>query len=57
VKIRYNSPAFKADLIPIDDNNIKVVFNQKQRAVTPGQSVVFYDRNIVLGGGVINKAL
>ena len=57
VKIRYNSPAFKADLIPVDDNKVKVVFNQKQRAVTPGQSVVFYDRNTVLGGGVIKKAL
>ena len=53
VKIRYSAPKVKATLIPIDENNIKVVFDEPQRAVTPGQAVVFYDDNMVIGGGTI----
>lgn len=53
VKIRYSAPKVKATLIPIVDNTIKVVFDEPQRAVTPGQAVVFYDDNIVIGGGTI----
>lgn len=53
VKIRYSAPKVMATLIPIDSNTIKVVFNEPQKAVTPGQSVVFYDKDIVIGGGII----
>ena len=53
VKIRYSAPKVNATLIPIDDDTIKVVLNEPQRAVTPGQAVVFYDKNIVVGGGTI----
>lgn len=53
VKIRYSAPKAKATLIPIDDNNIKVVFDEPQKAITPGQAVVFYDEDIVVGGGTI----
>ena len=53
VKIRYlHSPA-PARLIPLTDRSVHVIFEQKQRAITPGQSVVFYDNDVVLGGGVI----
>ena len=55
IKIRYNSPEFKAKLIPLENDNIKVLFENKQRAVTPGQSVVFYNQNTVLGGGLIKE--
>jgi len=34
---------------------VKVVFDQPQRAITPGQSVVFYDGDTVVGGGIIIK--
>ena len=36
-----------------DDNTIRIVFDEPQRAVTPGQSAVFYVGDIVLGGGKI----
>lgn len=53
VKIRYSAPKAQATLIPMDNDSIKVVFNEYQRAITPGQAVVFYDGDIVVGGGTI----
>ncbi len=50
-KIRYNGSEAAATLMP----DGKVVFEQPQRAVTPGQSVVFYQREEVLGGGLISS--
>lgn len=51
-KIRYNSPA-EAATIYKDGTDVKVVFNEPARAITPGQSVVFYDGDYVIGGGII----
>ncbi len=51
-KIRYNSPARKAAVYP-EENKCKVVFKDKQRAITPGQSAVFYKNDYVIGGGII----
>lgn len=56
-KIRYSAKEAKAIISPIDENSVMVKFNQKQRAITPGQSVVFYDGDIVVGGGVIEKII
>ncbi|MBR6613893.1 MAG: tRNA 2-thiouridine(34) synthase MnmA, partial [Clostridia bacterium] len=53
VKIRYSAPKSAATLIPLENGDIKVVFDEPARAVTPGQAVVFYDENKVLGGGII----
>lgn len=55
VKIRYSAKPEKAELIPLNDGSIKVVFSEKQRAITPGQSAVFYKDDIVLGGGTIKQ--
>ena len=55
-KIRYRQ-ADQACLISAQDEHILVSFEVPQRAVTPGQSVVFYEGDVCLGGGVIEIAL
>ncbi|MEK6568305.1 MAG: aminomethyltransferase beta-barrel domain-containing protein, partial [Candidatus Omnitrophota bacterium] len=57
VKIRYNHREVPAKVSPESKNKLKVVFSQAQFAVTPGQSVVFYRGNTVIGGGIIESAL
>jgi tRNA-specific 2-thiouridylase len=52
VKTRYSQKEALAVLHP-EGENIIVEFNDKQRAITPGQAVVFYDGDIVIGGGTI----
>ena len=54
-QIRYNSPIVPADIIE-NDGNYKICFQEPQTAVTPGQSIVFYRENVVLGGGIIESA-
>lgn len=53
VKPRYRKEETEACIHVLDDKNIKVTFKEKQRAITKGQSAVFYDGDIVLGGGII----
>ena len=52
VKTRYSTKESKAKIIQ-DENKIKVIFDEPHRAITPGQSAVFYIDDIVLGGGKI----
>lgn len=53
VKIRYASPAAPATLAPNSDGTLAVRFDEAQRALSPGQSAVFYEGDRVLGGGII----
>jgi len=57
VKIRLRSKPAQATVFPYKKNRIKVLFEKRQKAVTLGQSVVFYDGDIVLGGGIIQKSI
>ena len=54
-KVRYRQADQPCELRR-DGDGYRVVFEQPQRAVTPGQSVVFYDGEVCLGGGVIETA-
>lgn len=54
-KIRYAAQESPASIKPLEGNKILVEFDTPQRAITPGQAVVFYDGDIVLGGGTIVK--
>lgn len=53
VKIRYKSNEADCNIIPITEDRVLVRFREPQRAVTPGQASVFYDGDIVIGGGII----
>jgi len=55
IKIRYNSPIVKGDLLTKDVDMLRVIFKSLQSAVTPGQSAVFYKGDVVCGGGIIKK--
>lgn len=54
-KVRYRAKEAEAIVTKIDEDIVKVEFKEKQRAITPGQSVVFYKDDIVIGGGKIIK--
>lgn len=54
-KIRYRQEATPAVITPCEPGVARVDFEYPQRAVTPGQSVVFYDGETVLGGGIIRE--
>lgn len=56
-KIRYSAKPSSATIYKLEDGRVKVVFDEKQRALTKGQSVVFYDDQYVVGGGIIEKIL
>ena len=52
-KVRYSAKLSPARVTYLGENRIKVVFDQPQRAITRGQSVVFYDGDCLVGGGII----
>ena len=56
VKIRYRAEEALATLIPMPGRMARVTFANPQAAVTPGQAAVFYQDDVVLGGGIIGSA-
>ena len=57
VQIRYRSEAVPVSVIPLVGNKIKLVFDEPQFGITPGQAAVWYDGDIVLGGGIIDPII
>ncbi|MEP0856368.1 tRNA 2-thiouridine(34) synthase MnmA [Trichocoleus sp. DQ-U1] len=55
VQVRYRSKAVPVTVIPLEDSRIKLVFDEPQFGITPGQAAVLYDGDIVLGGGIIER--
>jgi tRNA-specific 2-thiouridylase len=53
VQIRYRASATPATIIPLENDQVRVVFDQAQSSVTPGQAAVWYNGETLLGGGVI----
>ncbi|MGX8774547.1 MAG: tRNA 2-thiouridine(34) synthase MnmA [Bacillota bacterium] len=53
VRVRYKQKEQPATVRPTDGNTVEIIFDEPQRAITPGQSAVLYDEDIVLGGGII----
>lgn len=56
-KIRYNDAGRTADIVPQQDGTVLVVFEHAAEAVTPGQSIVFYSDDLVLGGAIIQNQI
>jgi len=52
-RVRHRAPRVAARVSPLDAGRIEVAFREPQYAITPGQSVVLYQGEVVLGGGVI----
>ena len=54
-KIRYSHPGTAATVTPLGENRAKVKLTEPQRAITPGQAAVFYQDDLVVGGGWISR--
>src|SRR5262249_10556667 len=55
VRVRYRHVAASASITPIENGGVRVVFDEPQRAITPGQATVFYRDDEVVGGGWITR--
>jgi tRNA-uridine 2-sulfurtransferase len=56
-KIRYSHKAAACKVRMISEDEMEVVFLEKQRAITPGQALVLYDETLVIGGGTIIRSI
>ena len=54
-KIRSTQEPTEATITPVDDDTVNVVFDEYQKSIAVGQSVVFYDGDYVVGGGIIDE--
>ena len=55
VKIRYKDDGAPADCTLLPDGRLHIVFHEDRKAITPGQSIVLYEGNDVIGGGIIDR--
>ena len=54
-KFRYRQEDNQVTVEVLEDQKVKVIFDEPIRAITPGQAVVFYDGEVCLGGGTIDQ--
>ncbi len=55
VQVRYRSGAVPVSIVPIEGDRVKLIFPEPQFGITPGQAAVFYQGDLVLGGGIIDR--
>jgi tRNA-uridine 2-sulfurtransferase len=53
VQVRYRTPPVPVNVIPVEGDRVKLVFDEPQFGITPGQAAVWYDGEVLLGGGII----
>ncbi len=56
VQIRYRSQPAGATIVPLEDGRVKVILDEPQLSITPGQAAVWYDGEVLLGGGIIDRS-
>jgi tRNA-uridine 2-sulfurtransferase len=56
VRVRHRAPLARAEIVRLSDEEIELALDEPVSAITPGQSVVFYDAQRVLGGGLIEES-
>jgi tRNA-specific 2-thiouridylase len=54
-QVRYRSSPVEVTVVPLENSRIKLVFDEPQFSITPGQAAVWYDGDVVLGGGIIEQ--
>jgi tRNA-uridine 2-sulfurtransferase len=54
-QVRYRSSPVPVNIIPLGEARVKLIFDEPQFALTPGQAAVFYDGEVLLGGGIIEN--
>jgi len=57
IKIRYNNSLHAGTLFPAADQEIRILMSDQVRSITPGQSAVFYEGDVLLGGGIIKRKI
>jgi len=57
VQVRYRSAPVPVSVVPLENDRVKLVFDEPQFGITPGQAAVFYDGEMLLGGGIIEKSV
>jgi tRNA-specific 2-thiouridylase len=55
VKIRYKARPVMATITPLANQRAAVQFDEQLRDITPGQGAIFYDGDVCLGGGIIER--
>ncbi len=56
-KVRYRNEETKVSVVPIGEGRLRIIFDEPQRAITPGQSIVLYEGDMVVGGGIIEESI